>query len=199
METRKVVLSRDVKWVEWVKLKPTHRMSIFEKQPELLEDECCIEKAEEYEIVDMDEEHYEGQVVQPVQNPVLPVQNPVLPVQNPVQPVQNPVQNAVKAAQVGTLDGQALTKLPGTKFTCVPTRESRQSHHDHGDFDRHTCLEHKSFDLSDLSYNMLSIQRTERIVFDPVPSRHAYVPNACGSTRHSYECPYDRSCTRRRR
>jgi len=26
-------LSRDVKWAEWVKLKPTHGMSIFEKQP----------------------------------------------------------------------------------------------------------------------------------------------------------------------
>jgi len=52
-----------------VKLTPTHGMSIFETQPELLKDECCIDKAEEPEIVDMDEEHYEGQVVQPVQNP----------------------------------------------------------------------------------------------------------------------------------
>jgi len=51
-------LSRDVKWAEWVKLKPAHGMSIFEKQPELLEEECCVEKAEEYEIIDMDEEHY---------------------------------------------------------------------------------------------------------------------------------------------
>jgi len=63
-------LSKDVKWAEWVKLKPTHGMSIFEKQPELLKEECCVEKAEEYEIIDMDEEHYERQVIQPVQNPV---------------------------------------------------------------------------------------------------------------------------------
>ncbi len=78
-------MSRDVKWAEWEKLKPTHGMSIFEKQPELLKEECCVEKAEEYEIIDMDEEHYERQADQPVQNTVQPVQNTVKAA--PQQPV----------------------------------------------------------------------------------------------------------------
>ena len=35
LETKRVVLSRDVRWAEWNKLKPTDGVSIFDKQPEL--------------------------------------------------------------------------------------------------------------------------------------------------------------------
>jgi len=96
-ETRKVVLSRDVKWAEWEKLKPTHGISIFEKKPELLKEECCVKKVEEYEIFDLDEENYEKQLNPPVQNAVKAA--PQQPVQNAVKAApQQPVQNSVKAA-----------------------------------------------------------------------------------------------------
>jgi len=39
LETRKVIQSRDVKWAEWSKMKPQDGISIFEKQPDLLEQE----------------------------------------------------------------------------------------------------------------------------------------------------------------
>jgi hypothetical protein len=35
-KTKKIVRSRDVKWLEWETLDPKHDMSIFVKQPELL-------------------------------------------------------------------------------------------------------------------------------------------------------------------
>ena len=58
-EAKKVVLSRDMKWAEWEKLKPTQGMSIFVKKPELLQEESCVKKAEEYETIDLDEEYYD--------------------------------------------------------------------------------------------------------------------------------------------
>jgi len=58
LETRKVIQSRDVKCAEWVKMKPQDVISIFEKQPELLEQERYIQKSEEYETVDLDEVDY---------------------------------------------------------------------------------------------------------------------------------------------
>jgi len=47
-----------VRWAEWVKIKPTDGVSIFEMQPELKEQESCIRKSEEYEIVDLEEEDH---------------------------------------------------------------------------------------------------------------------------------------------
>ncbi len=109
METRKVVLSRDVKWAEWEKLKPTHGMSVFEKKPELLKEECCVKKAKEYEIINMDEEHYERQVIQPVQNPIQPVQNAVKAA--PQQPApQQPVTIETRAMKQARLKKEAEDK-----------------------------------------------------------------------------------------
>jgi len=58
LETRKVIQSSDVKGAEWSKMKPQDGISIFEKQPELLEQESYIQKSEEYETVDLDEVDY---------------------------------------------------------------------------------------------------------------------------------------------
>jgi len=56
MDTGNFIQSRDVRWAEWEKMKPTDGVSIFEKQPELMKQESCIKKSEEYEVVDLDEE-----------------------------------------------------------------------------------------------------------------------------------------------
>jgi len=56
LETKRVVLSRDVRWADWNKMKPTDGVSIFDKQPELLKQESCIKTSEEYETVDLDDE-----------------------------------------------------------------------------------------------------------------------------------------------
>jgi len=56
MDTGKIIQSRDVRWAEWEKMKPTDGVSIFERQPELMKQESCIKKSEEYEVVDLDEE-----------------------------------------------------------------------------------------------------------------------------------------------
>jgi len=58
METGKIIQSRDVRWAKWVKMKPTDGVSIFEKQSELKEQESCIKKSEEYEVVDLEEENH---------------------------------------------------------------------------------------------------------------------------------------------
>jgi len=39
-------------------MKPTDGVSIFEKQPELKEQESCIRKSEEYEVVDLGEDDH---------------------------------------------------------------------------------------------------------------------------------------------
>ncbi len=109
METRKVVLSRDVKWAEWEKLKPTHGISIFEKKPELLEEECCVKKVEEYEIIDLDEENYEKQGSPPVQNAVKAA--PQQPVQNAVKAApQQPVPTETRAMKQARLKKEAEEK-----------------------------------------------------------------------------------------
>jgi len=56
LETKRVVLSRDVRWAEWNKIQPSDGVSIFDEQPELLKQVSCIKKSEEYETVDLDEE-----------------------------------------------------------------------------------------------------------------------------------------------